>query len=196
LHSVLLLVCALPLAVLLLSCSNEAPVDPLVFRETYHGNISALFGNVGPDRLSSDDPNAPDFRWRDSTGALDSLSNQVDRIVVLTFFAEWCGPCHDEAPSFVSMSQKLKDSSVEFIGVDIDANGDVIDHATHFANLYGIKYQVIADSAFRLYDAYSFHYDQFSIPYTFVIGRDGTVKASHKGVANEEIIQSMISRAE
>src|ERR1051326_7694080 len=82
LHSLSLLVCMLPLAALWLACSTETTINPLIYRETYRGNISSLYGNVGPERDSANDPNAPDFRWRDSLGALDSLSGQANKLVV------------------------------------------------------------------------------------------------------------------
>jgi peroxiredoxin len=195
LSSVVLFTAIAALALLSLACSSEPVVDPLIYREGFSGNISSLYGSVGPARHNANDPSPPDFRWRDSTGALDSLSGQVDKIVVLTFFAKWCGPCNEEAPAFEAFYQKHK-SDVEIIGIDVDANGDVFNIARDFASKYGQTFQIVTDSAFRVYNAYIFAFDNFSIPYTFFIGRDGEIKTYHKGSANQEILEAMLAKTD
>lgn len=178
-----------------MACTTDNAADPLVYRTGFQNNISSLYGSVGPERGNANDPAAPDFQWRDSTGALDSLSGQLGKIVVLNFFAKWCGPCHNEASAFQAIAQKSKDS-VEVIGVAVDANGDVFQRATEFAQQHNLTFQIVADSSFRVYDAYIFAFANFSIPYTFIIGRDGAIKTYHDGAVNEEVLDAMIQRAD
>src|SRR6266478_7220926 len=67
---------------------------------------------------------APDFTLKDSTGATVKLSDYRGKIVLLNFWATWCGPCKIEIPWFVEFEQSYAASGLQVVGVSVD---DTID---------------------------------------------------------------------
>ncbi|HWF44368.1 MAG TPA: TlpA disulfide reductase family protein [Candidatus Kapabacteria bacterium] len=167
----LLLLCV-PLAMLFISGCSTSPDDgPLVYNREYSGNISALFGPVGAERTSLDDGYAPQFYWRNSTGALDSLTGQRGKIVLLNFWATWCAYCVQEMPELQAIFQEMADSVV-VIGVSIDDNGDVFSKVSNYCRSNNYTYQMVVDSNFTIY----YHYFlSEGIPQSFVIDANGNI---------------------
>src|SRR5947209_3761698 len=91
--------------------SCTPPNEPFVYRTGQDGTISSLAGPVGPKRQKENDPTAPEFYWHTATGALDSLSGQQGKVVLLNFWATWCGPCKAEMPSFQAISKQYSTDS-------------------------------------------------------------------------------------
>jgi len=63
---------------------------------------------------------APRLKLKDLDGATQSLSQYRGKIVVLNFWATWCGPCQEEMPMIVQEEQVYRSRSVVFIGVSLD----------------------------------------------------------------------------
>src|SRR5260221_494161 len=61
---------------------------------------------------------APDFTLTTFDGKTVRLSDLKGKVVVLNFWATWCGPCRAEAPQLQALWQKYKDRGVLFLGVD------------------------------------------------------------------------------
>jgi cytochrome c biogenesis protein CcmG/thiol:disulfide interchange protein DsbE len=66
---------------------------------------------------------APAFTLKDSTGAALRLSDHKGKIVLLNFWATWCGPCKVEMPWFVEFERTYKDRGFDVIGVSMDEDG-------------------------------------------------------------------------
>src|ERR1700730_15809232 len=66
---------------------------------------------------------APDFTLKDSTGATVHLSDYKGKVVLLDFWATWCGPCKIEIPWFIDFEQQLKDRGFAVLGVSMDEDG-------------------------------------------------------------------------
>src|SRR5690348_11728300 len=60
---------------------------------------------------------APDFTLTTFDGKPFKLSDQVGKVVVINFWASWCGPCRDEAPALESLWEQYKGKDVVFLGV-------------------------------------------------------------------------------
>ena len=65
---------------------------------------------------------APDFTLNDSTGNPISLSSLKGKILLVDFWAAWCGPCRAENPNVVKAWQKYKDKGFDVLGVSFDTN--------------------------------------------------------------------------
>ncbi|MDP4198563.1 MAG: TlpA disulfide reductase family protein [Bacteroidota bacterium] len=158
-------------------CSTPSAPDPLIFKEEYAGNVSAFYGTHGPARDSANDPAAPDFYWRSSSGALDSLSGQAGKIVLLNFWATWCGPCKAEIPGLQAIAKKYSPDSVIVIGVSVDNNGYAFGKVSSYCQQNGDTYQMVIDSDYHIYQLWAVDgYGQnFDIPYTFLLRPSGTI---------------------
>lgn len=67
---------------------------------------------------------APDFTQKTPEGEDLSLSDLKGKIVLVDFWASWCGPCRRENPNVVKMYEKYKDQGFEILGVSLDSNKD------------------------------------------------------------------------
>ncbi len=112
---------------------------------------------------------APDFALKNSKGETVRLSSFKDNVIILNFWATWCGPCRREIPGFVDLYKKYNKEGLEIIGVSVDQNGwDAIEP---FAKNYKINYPVL------LFDRQVImNYGGIqAIPTTFIINRKGEI---------------------
>ena len=128
----------------------------------------------------SDQQQAPDFILKDVFGKDVKLSDYKGKIVVLNFWATWCGPCKVEIPWFMDIQRKNKDRGFEVLGVAMDDNGWE-DVKPFLADLQVNYRVVIGDSATS--DAYG---GVDSLPTTFLIDRDGKIAAIHVGLTSRK----------
>src|SRR5207244_7979890 len=66
---------------------------------------------------------APEFTLKDSGGATVRLSDYKGKVVLLDFWATWCGPCKIEIPWFMEFEQQYKDRGFAVLGVSMDEGG-------------------------------------------------------------------------
>src|SRR5438445_8004010 len=134
---------------------------------------------------------AADFTLRDANGSSVKLSDYRGKVVVLNFWATWCGPCTLEIPWFVEFEREYKTQGLAIVGVSMDEEGwtaikpYVAEHKMNYRVLLG------DDSVSQLYGGVD------SLPTTFIIDRAGKVAfPPHIGLAgkNEYLkeIQSLL----
>jgi peroxiredoxin len=162
------------------SCtSGSEPESPFRFTDAWSGNVSAMVGSPGAERKSLSDSYAPDFRWHRADGSLDSLSGHKGKIVILNFWATWCGYCVREMPAMNDIATTLKDT-VDVIGVSTDNTGDVFPTVKSYINEHPYTYQFVIDSNYKLYNRYML-YSTTGIPQTFIIDQDGLARYNLPG---------------
>jgi peroxiredoxin len=117
---------------------------------------------------------APDFTLKSNAGNNLRLQEQRGQVVLVNFWASWCGPCKLEMPHLNRLHDKYRASGVLLLGVNIDEDPRTAQAAT--AKL-GVKFPVLLDSD----RAVSRLYDMGSMPATVLIDRDGRVRFLHRG---------------
>ncbi len=122
---------------------------------------------------------APDFALKDENGKTVHLSDYRGKVVLLNFWATWCGPCKIEIPWFVDFERRLKDQGFAVIGVSMDEDG--WQAVKPFISELGVNYRVLLgdDSIAREYGGID------SLPTSFVIDRDGRIAAVHIGLVSK-----------
>jgi thiol-disulfide isomerase/thioredoxin len=139
------------------------------------------FARTFTDAKAWEDRIAPDFELTRLDGARVRLADVVGtQVVILNFFATWCGPCRAEMPE-LERYQRSQGDSVLLLGIDAEEKHTVVEA---FVAEMKITFPVAIDgdsSVMRLYDVNSF-------PTTIVIGVDGKVKLYETGaIANADV---------
>jgi len=134
----------------------------------------------------SDRKAAPEFSLKDSNGATAKLSDYKGKVILLNFWATWCGPCKIEIPWFIEFEQNYKDRGFAVLGVSMDDDG--WDAVKPYLAARKVNYRVVLgnDQVAQLYGGVD------SLPTTFVIDRDGKIASTHIGLVSRRDYQSDI----
>jgi peroxiredoxin len=120
---------------------------------------------------------APDFTLKNSVGKRVSLSDFKGKVVVLNFWATWCGPCKTEIPWFEQFQQDWAARGFTVLGVSMDEDGWKA--INPFVTEEHMNYPVLLadEEVNQKYGGID------ALPTTFLIGRDGKVAFVHSGLA-------------
>jgi thiol-disulfide isomerase/thioredoxin len=128
---------------------------------------------------------AIEFALQNLSGEYTWLSDLRGKVVIITFWATWCGPCRSEIPELNNVYLDLEDKGIEILAVDVRESPDVVNA---FVKDTGINYPVLLDS--RGYLAYA--YGIRGIPTSLFIDRLGVLRDVRVGAVTEEIIRSIL----
>ncbi len=148
----------------------------LPLRRATHGLLAALLAAsaslgsaaIAPATL------APDFTLRSADGPNLRLNEQRGHVVLVNFWATWCGPCRQEMPHLNRLYEKYRASGFVLLGVNVD---DDPRNAIGVATKLGVKFPVLLDSEKKV----SALYDLSAMPATVLIDKDGRVRFLHRG---------------
>lgn len=115
---------------------------------------------------------AVNFSWKDKSGHDASLvTTYKGKVLLVNFWATWCGPCNVEIPDFIKYQADYGSRGLQIVSVSIDT--DPFATVTKFVAEKKLNYPVILDKDQKLSTAYN---NIRVVPTTFLIDRDGTVK--------------------
>jgi thiol-disulfide isomerase/thioredoxin len=118
---------------------------------------------------------APAFQLSTLDGKPLSLADYKSKVILLNFWATWCGPCRAEVPDLVELQKKYKDQ-LQVIGLVVDDDDE--DAIKKFADKYGINYPIaIATDEIR-----SEYGGIPALPTSFVLDGEGRVVQKHEGL--------------
>jgi thiol-disulfide isomerase/thioredoxin len=133
-------------------------------------------------RFVRDPDPAPEFKAKDLDGKELSLDAYKGKVVLLNFWATWCGPCRAEIPSLIRMQEAYKER-LQIIGMDVDDDDE--ERLRAFVKNEGINYPVAMTSVpVRL--AYG---GIAALPTVFVINRESKVVQKHVGLFNPALYE-------
>ncbi len=117
---------------------------------------------------------APDFTLTAMGGQKMHLKDQRGRVVMVNFWATWCGPCRQEMPQLNRLFEKYRSSGFVLLGVNVD---DDTSTAREVASKLGVTFPVLLDTDKTV----SKLYELSTMPSTVIIDRDGKVRYMHRG---------------
>jgi thiol-disulfide isomerase/thioredoxin len=123
-------------------------------------------------------PSAPDFTLKTLDNYEITLSKLRGRVVLLDFWATWCGPCRESIPHLVQLQKSYQQSGLEVVGMNVD-KGDV-DAVRRFVKSLDIPYPIVIAS-----DELQRHYGITGLPTTILIDKDGKIRQKFLGFTSE-----------
>jgi thiol-disulfide isomerase/thioredoxin len=121
------------------------------------------------------------FTIKDMNGASVKLSDYKGKVLLINFWATWCGPCIKELPGLIALYDEYQDKGFVVLGISGDDDAETL---RSFSNEWKIKYPVfVGRDEQELLDAYG---PIIGYPISVVVGRDGAVCARHLGPKTKE----------
>ena len=117
---------------------------------------------------------APDFVLKSSTGENLRLSEHRGDVVMINFWATWCGPCRQEMPLLDDLYARYQRVGFSLLGVNID---DDSRRAMQMIEDLGVNFPVLFDASKQV----SKLYEVEAMPVTVLVDRDGVVRHVHHG---------------
>ncbi len=130
---------------------------------------------------------APDFTLKDAMGRPVKHSDYKGKVVLLNFWATWCGPCKIEIPWFIEFEQTFKDKGFAVLGVSMDEEGwDIV---KPYLERSKINYRVLIgdDMTAQNYGGVD------SLPTSFLLDKEGRIAATHIGLVSKSVYQNDIN---
>ena len=117
---------------------------------------------------------APDFALKSSTGENLRLSEFRGDVVMINFWATWCGPCRQEMPLLDELYSRYQRVGFNLLGVNID---DDSRRAMRMIEELGVNFPVLFDARKEVSELYEVE----AMPVTVIVDREGTVRYIHHG---------------
>lgn len=117
---------------------------------------------------------APDFTLKSLSGTNIRLREQRGRVVMINFWASWCGPCRQEMPELDKLYVRFRNAGFEMLGVNVEEQSG---KAVELARLTAVRYPILFDLDKRVSELYKIG----AMPTTVLLDRSGRVRYVHRG---------------
>ena len=148
-----------------------------------------VHGQAGLAAICNPDGRVADlsFTLKDLHGEDVSFSDFKGKVILLDFWATWCGPCKVEIPYFIDFHTRYQAQGLQVLGFDVD---DEIPALTAYVESMGMNYPVLIGAGRD--DVLEAYGPMPGLPTTVIIGRDGKVCTSHTGLTEKETFEEAI----
>ena len=137
-------------------------------------NSAALLDLVLPDLAGREQPLA---QWR-------------GKVLVVNFWATWCGPCREEMPHFVRAQAEHGGNGLQFVGIAVDQ----ADKVREFAEQLGINYPLLLGGYGAIELSRTLGNSVGALPFTIIVDRQGELAWSHLGAVKEPQFSALVAK--
>ena len=130
-------------------------------------------------------PAPMDFTLRDINGNQVNLAELKGNVILLNFWATWCGPCKIEIPWFVEFQREYEDDGLVVLGLSVD---DTPEQIRPFVAEFQVNYPMLVGLGRE--DVQEAYGPIWGLPVTFFIDREGTICRTHMGIATREAFET------
>ena len=130
------------------------------------------------EKALSDINKAPDFTLKAINDSTYTLSKLEGNVVLINFWATWCGPCRMEIPEFNELYEKYHDEGFELLGISIS---DTKKQLKNYTNSYKVKYPLLYGSANDLNKITTDFGGVYAVPSSFLVDKNGEMVWSYPG---------------
>lgn len=131
---------------------------------------------------------APNFKLTDTSGTERSLDTLRGSVVLVNFWATWCGPCRNEMPAIQQAYEDHKLEGLVVWGVNVAESRD---QANSYAHELNLNFPLLLDGDSKV----SHQYRVFGLPTSVFVGRDGVIREVTVGEMSPESLGSILARA-
>ena len=121
---------------------------------------------------------APDFTLQAINDSIYTLSNLEGKVVLINFWATWCGPCRMEIPEFNEFQKNYHEKGLEILGISVSDNKKQL---KNFTKSFAIDYPLLYGSTKDMNKIMRDYGGIYAVPSSFLIGRTGQIVWSYPG---------------
>lgn len=129
-------------------------------------------------KITEDIDFAPDFSLPATNDSTYTLSDLRGNVVILNFWATWCGPCRLEIPDFNELYKEHKNDGLEILGISISDSKKAL---KNFSKSYRVDYPLLFDSPRNMDKITRSYGGVYAVPTSYIIGRKGNIITSFPG---------------
>ena len=129
---------------------------------------------------------AANFSLKSADGTSFELNKYKGKVVVVNFWATWCGPCRKEIPDFIEAYKKYKSKGLEIIGISLDQDGWT--RVTPYVKQSNINYPVVLGDEQVVQNYGGFN----AIPTTFIVDKNGIIVDQHTGTMSLKQLEAKL----
>ena len=121
---------------------------------------------------------APDFTLQALSDSIYTLSKMKDKVVLINFWATWCGPCRMEIPEFNELQKSYHEKGLEILGISVSDNKNQL---KNFSKSFSVNYPLLYGSAKDMNKIMRDYGGVYAVPSSFLIGKNGSIVWSYPG---------------
>ncbi len=145
---------------------------------TWPRAANAAGGRTTPAPAPVEGAPAPDFTLNQLDGSAIRLADLKGQVVLINFWATWCGPCRLEMPDIQKQYDALKDKAFTVLAVNLDEPADDV---RRYTSDLALTFPVLLDPGAKVNDLYRVR----GYPTTFFVNRDGVIQREHVGIMSD-----------
>ena len=130
------------------------------------------------NKVLGDINRAPDFTLTAMNDSIYILSKLEGKVVLINFWATWCGPCRMEIPEFNEMHKSYHERGLEILGISVSDNKKQL---KNFAKSFAVNYPLLYGGAREMNKIMKDYGGVYAVPSSFLVGKNGNIVWSYPG---------------